>query len=148
MYFPFFLLIQTEKYRVTVSCLFVRLRHGQGEGWLLLYPMHLCVQYLYMLIFLCHCGCMFILLLSSWSRFMEASLLCKLFHLLLLWMCTHSDVPAASDLSRTLGSEAVNRFCTLKLIPRFVPWGCASQPATKHNISTKAGPFLRDPGPL
>ena len=34
----------------------------------------------------------------------------KLFHLLLLWVCTCFDVPVASDLSKMLGSEAMNLF--------------------------------------
>ena len=55
--------------------------------------------------------CMFISLFLSWNQFIHASFPCKLFHLLLLWVwCTCFDVPAASDLSKMLGSEAMNLF--------------------------------------
>lgn len=64
--------------------------------------------YLYMLIFLCH---MYVYLIACvMNQFMDASLLCKLFSLLLLWMSTCLDEPTALDLSKMLGSEAMNLF--------------------------------------
>lgn len=50
---------------------------------------------------------------------MDASLFCKLFYLLLLQMCACFDVPAASALSKMLGSEAMNLFFQEGL----VAWG-------------------------
>lgn len=44
------------------------------------------------------------------NQVMDASLLCKLFSLLLLWMSTCLDEPTALDLSKMLGSEAMNLF--------------------------------------
>lgn len=43
---------------------------------------------------------MFTSMLFLWSQLTDASLLCKLFYLLLLWMYTRFDVLAASDLSK------------------------------------------------
>lgn len=90
-----------------MSCLFVSLKPVQRVSFS--YILCTCVYY-----FLCAYIfiplCTFKSLLFSRNQLMDASLFCKLFYLLLLQMCTCSDVPAASALSKVLGSEAMNLF--------------------------------------
>lgn len=95
MHFPFF--PPSQKSIGFLGHVFVYLKDGQKESWLLIYPMHLCVLVLLY---------MFISMLFSWNQLMGAWLFCKLFYLSLLWVHTCFEVLAASHLSKMLESKA------------------------------------------